>query len=131
MGFRISIKLRFVTKLLRAYTACKYCLSWSFLACFFCILLFPCFVSALQRKQTKTSPYFMINFWCSVDSCGIPMHLLPSRWHFLSIWYLNVFLLPAFGQLTKGIFCHCWPTKKLLLDEKWLFCLLLLSTNGY
>ena len=54
---RMSFKFRFVSKLRRAYIACKYYLLWLFLAGF----LMSTFIVS------------MFNF------CGIPMHLLPSR----------------------------------------------------
>ena len=83
---------------------------------FLCLLLwFPCFSSALQSKQTKTLPFFMIDFWCLLASCGISMDLLPSKLCFLSIQYLNVFLQPAFQQLIK--FWHF--SILLLLNYKW------------
>ena len=119
----VVFKMMFPLKLLRAYVACKYCFPWSFLAGFlmstFIVSIF--YFSIAKQTDKNITFLFMTDFWCLVDSYVISMHLLLSRWHFLSVQYLNVFLQPAFRQLIIDIFCHCWTTNELLLDEKWLF----------
>ena len=102
----------------------------SILAVFFIsTLIVSMFYFSIAKQTDKNITLFKIDFWYLVDSCGTPMQLLPSRWCFLSIKYLNVFLQLAFGWLIKSIFCHCWNSNELFLDEKWLFCLLLLNRS--
>ena len=122
----VVFKMMFPLKLLRAYVAYKYCFLWSFIAGF---LMSTIIVSIFQHYKANRQKHhlFMTDFWCLVDSYVISITYCYLDDTF-SVQYLNVFLQPAFRQLIKDIFCHCWTTNELLLDEKWLFWF---GTQGY